>query len=44
VRQRGEPFASARPEVDLFVPAHAEHLFTGDEGLSLLVIFTRPTA
>jgi mannose-6-phosphate isomerase-like protein (cupin superfamily) len=28
----------------LHVPAHAEHRFTGYEGLSLLVIFTRPTA
>ena len=28
----------------LFVPAHAEHRFTGYEGLSLLVIFTRPIA
>jgi mannose-6-phosphate isomerase-like protein (cupin superfamily) len=28
----------------LFVPARAEHRFTGYEGLSLLVIFTRPTA
>src|SRR5213593_3954327 len=26
----------------LFVPAHAEHRFTGYESLSLLVIFTRP--
>src|SRR5438067_13414579 len=26
----------------LFVPAHAEHGFTGYESLSLLVIFTRP--
>jgi mannose-6-phosphate isomerase-like protein (cupin superfamily) len=25
-----------------FVPAHAEHRFTGYEGLSLLVIFARP--
>lgn len=28
----------------LFAPAHAEHRFTGYEALSLLVIFTRPTA
>jgi mannose-6-phosphate isomerase-like protein (cupin superfamily) len=27
----------------VFVPAGAEHRFTGYEGLSLLVIFTRPT-
>jgi len=26
----------------VFVPAHAEHRFTGYEGLSVLVIFTRP--
>jgi mannose-6-phosphate isomerase-like protein (cupin superfamily) len=26
----------------VFVPAGAEHRFTGYEGLSLLVIFTRP--
>jgi mannose-6-phosphate isomerase-like protein (cupin superfamily) len=26
----------------VFVPAHAEHRFTGYEGLSLLVVFTRP--
>ena len=26
----------------VFVPAHAEHRFTGYEGLSVLVVFTRP--
>ena len=26
----------------VFVPAHVEHRFTGYEGLSLLVVFTRP--
>jgi mannose-6-phosphate isomerase-like protein (cupin superfamily) len=26
----------------LFVPAHADHRFTGYESLSVLVIFTRP--
>ena len=26
----------------VFVPAHADHRFTGYEGLSVLVVFTRP--
>ena len=31
-----------RPGQAVFVPARAEHQFTAYEGLSLLVIFTRP--
>ena len=34
---------SLREGEAMFVPAHAEHRFTGYEQLSVLVIFTRPT-
>jgi len=37
----GESFAVSEGQA-LFVPAHAEHRFTGYESLSVLVIFTRP--
>ena len=37
----GESFEVGEGQA-LFVPAHAEHRFTGYESLSLLVTFTRP--
>ena len=37
----GEP-VPVRPGQAVFVPAGADHQFTAYEGLSLLVIFTRP--
>ena len=37
----GESFP-VRPGSAVFVPAGADHRFTGYEGLSVLVIFTRP--
>jgi mannose-6-phosphate isomerase-like protein (cupin superfamily) len=37
----GEP-VPVRPGQAVFVPAGADHRFTAYEGLSLLVIFTRP--
>ena len=38
----GKP-VPVRPGQAVFVPAGADHQFTAYEGLSLLVIFTRPT-